>query len=101
MLKPGGVFLVETMVRSAGMRFGEAFILDHEGVLWAKVQRDHELGAVQVGEAWCLPNRRLKTSEQVAEEVRQAGFVLEWSAEVQQEPPDPAEFQAIARKRVG
>lgn len=98
LLKPGGVFLAETMVHCESMRFPDAFILDGDGVLWVKVRREHKYGAIQMGDVWCQPNRRIKKTEQVADEIRQAGFVLEWSAEVQQEPPDPAEFQAIARK---
>jgi SAM-dependent methyltransferase len=85
MLKPDGVFLVETMVSHPGMAIGEKYRLDNRGVLWLRVDDPADLADVaKLGGEWFLPYRRILQPEGVESELRAAGFVIHFQRAVEQ-----------------
>ncbi len=100
LLKPDGVFLVETMARHDGVNFGEAFLLDDAGVLWRRWDRGESADTKRFnGEVW-HPNRRVLAPAALDAELRAAGFVVEWvQTRHEDQPGEPRNFQAILRKQ--
>jgi len=98
LLKPGGAVIVETMPRHPTIRFDDHFLLGDKGVLWRRCSdRNAEDTRVIDGEG-VHPNRRILAPEALDEELRCAGFVVEWSLTVVEERPgDPQNYQAILR----
>jgi len=88
LLKPGGLFLIETMISHAGLIVGANYRIDRRGVLSIKVDNPagHE-GVFTSGSEWFAPYRRLLTAEQVEAELRDAGFAIQSQRAVEQKDP--------------
>lgn len=88
LLKPGGVFLIETMISHPGLIVGANYRIDLRGVLSIKVDdpAGHE-GAFMSGSEWFAPYRRLLAAEQVETELRDAGFAIQSHRAVEQKDP--------------
>jgi 2-polyprenyl-3-methyl-5-hydroxy-6-metoxy-1,4-benzoquinol methylase len=85
LLKPGGLFLIETMISHAGLVVAANYRIDDRGVLSIKVDdpAGHE-GVIASGSEWFAPYRRLLTSERVAMELGEAGFAIRSQRAVEQ-----------------
>ena len=88
LLKPGGLFLIETMISHPGLIVGGNYHLDPRGVLSIKVDdpAGHD-GAFASGSEWFAPYRRLLSADQVATELRDAGFVIQSHRVAEQKDP--------------
>lgn len=88
LLKPDGVFLIETMVCHSGMVIGERYRLDERGVLWLRVE--DPAGSVVLADAarWggeCfIAHRRILSAEAVKGELEVAGLRVQWNRTVPQ-----------------
>ena len=88
LLKPNGLFLIETMISHPGLIVGANYRIDARGVLSIKVDdpAGHE-GAFPSGNDWFAPHRRLLTAEQVTTELVEAGFTIQFQRGVEQKDP--------------
>ena len=88
LLKPNGLFLIETMISHPGLIVGPNYRIDDRGVLSIKVDdpAGHE-GAFPSANEWFAPYRRLLTSEQVAAELGDTGFTVHFRRAVEQKDP--------------
>jgi 2-polyprenyl-3-methyl-5-hydroxy-6-metoxy-1,4-benzoquinol methylase len=88
LLKPEGLFLVETMISHPGLIVQGNYRIDPQGVLSIKVDdpagRD---GAFESDNQWFAPYRRLLTADQVASELRNSGFVIHSQRTMEQKDP--------------
>lgn len=85
LLKPEGVFLVETMVQHADMTIGDRYRLDNRGILWLHVDAPDEYAdAAMCGGEWFVPHRRILPAEAVEGELRAAGLKPKWIRTVPQ-----------------
>jgi hypothetical protein len=78
LLKPSGLFLIETMISHPALIVQGNYRIDPEGVLSIKV--DDPAGhddAFQSDGEWFSPYRRLLTADQVATDLREIGFVIQ------------------------
>ena len=88
LLKPQGLFLIETMVSHPALVVQGNYRIDPQGVLSIKVEAPsgHDDAFRSDGE-WFAPYRRLLTAEQVAAELAQAGFVVHHQHVMAQKDP--------------
>jgi SAM-dependent methyltransferase len=85
LLKPDGLFLVETMVFHPGMGVGERYRLDDRGMLWLRVEEPTgPADAVRWGGEWFIPHRRILPAEAVEAELEAAGLRMQWKRTVPQ-----------------
>jgi len=103
LLKPDGLFLIETMISHPGLVVQGNYRIDADGVLSIKVDdatgRD---GAFESEGAWFAPYRRLLTADRVAAELRDAGFVIQSQcAKGQKDPCKPMLVQIRAARGAG
>jgi 2-polyprenyl-3-methyl-5-hydroxy-6-metoxy-1,4-benzoquinol methylase len=88
LLKPDGLFLVETMISHPALIVKGNYRIDPQGVLSIKV--DDATGhddAFKSDNEWFAPYRRLLTADQVATELRNNGFVIQSQRTVEQKDP--------------
>jgi 2-polyprenyl-3-methyl-5-hydroxy-6-metoxy-1,4-benzoquinol methylase len=88
LLKPSGLFLIETMVSHPGLIVGANYRLDSHCVLSIKVDdpAGHD-GAFTSSGAWFAPHRRLLSADQVTAELRDSGFAIQSQRTVEQKDP--------------
>jgi 2-polyprenyl-3-methyl-5-hydroxy-6-metoxy-1,4-benzoquinol methylase len=88
LLKPGGLFLIETMISHPGLIVGPKYRIDADGVLSIKVDdpAGHD-GAFASDSEWFAPYRRLLSSDQMATELGDAGFAIQFQRAVEQKDP--------------
>ncbi len=88
LLKPGGLFLIETMISHPSLVVGATYRFDARCVLSIKVDdpAGHE-GAFASGSEWFAPYRRLLTEKQVVTELGDAGFAIQSHRAVEQKDP--------------
>jgi 2-polyprenyl-3-methyl-5-hydroxy-6-metoxy-1,4-benzoquinol methylase len=88
LLKPSGRLLIETMISHQGLIVARNYRIDPRGVLSIKVDDSagHD-GAFPSGNEWFAPYRRLLTAEQVAYELRDAGFAIQFQRALEQKDP--------------
>lgn len=101
LLKPGGLLLIETMISHAGLIVGANYRLDARGILSIRVEDPADLaGVFRSGSEWFAPYRRLRTAEQVAAELGDAGFAIQFQrALAQEDPRKPMLMQLRANHR--
>jgi 2-polyprenyl-3-methyl-5-hydroxy-6-metoxy-1,4-benzoquinol methylase len=101
LLKPGGLFLMETMIAHAELVVGANYRMDARGVLAIKVDDPTgREGVFQAGSEWFAPYRRLLTAEQAETELGDAGFAIQFRRAVeQQDPHKPMLMQVRASHR--
>lgn len=77
LLKPRGLFLIETMIAHPGLIVGVNYRIDPQGVLSIKMDdpAGHD-GAFNSNGEWFAPYRRLLTAEQITKELRAHGFSI-------------------------
>ena len=101
LLKPGGLFLIETMISHPGLVVGANYRFDVQGVLSIKVDdpAGHD-GAFTSGSEWFAPYRRLLSADQLASELGAAGFAIQSKrATAQKDPRKPMLMQIRAGLR--
>jgi len=98
LLRPGGKFIVETMVCKPTMRFGDNFIYDSGGFLWVRVSENYSHEKKRINDGWYVPNRRILTPEAQETELLNAGFRITFINIAEQAPDEPAELQAVCEK---
>jgi 2-polyprenyl-3-methyl-5-hydroxy-6-metoxy-1,4-benzoquinol methylase len=88
MLKPDGLFLIETMISHPNLVVSANYRIDTEGVLAIKVDdpAEHD-GAFASGNEWFAPYRRLLTAGQMAAELGDAGFAIRSQCALEQKDP--------------
>lgn len=88
LLKPDGLFLIETMIAHPALIVKGNYRIDPQGVLSIKVDSPagHDDAFASDGE-WFAPYRRLLTAEQVGSELRNAGFVIQSQRTMEQKDP--------------
>ena len=88
LLKPGGLFLIETMISHPGLVVGANYRIDPQGVLSIRVDdpAGHD-GAFTSGGEWFAPYRRLLSADQVAGELADAGFAIRSHRALEQKDP--------------
>lgn len=95
-LRPGGCFWIETMVDDPAMEFGDGFLLDGDGILWARISTPGRFDVEkQVDGVTYVASRRIRAADAVQSELETAGFATEWSNAVSPEPGESGLFQAI------
>lgn len=103
LLKPDGLFLIETMISHPALIVKGNYRIDPQGVLSIKV--DSPTGhddAFQSDSEWFAPYRRLLTADQVATELRNTGFVIQSQRTMEQKDPrKPMLLQIRAGQRAG
>jgi 2-polyprenyl-3-methyl-5-hydroxy-6-metoxy-1,4-benzoquinol methylase len=88
LLKPGGLFLIETMISHPALIIGANYRIDPKGVLSIKVDDPAgREGAFTSDSEWFAPYRRLLTGGQVAAELGDAGFAIQFQRAVEQQDP--------------
>jgi 2-polyprenyl-3-methyl-5-hydroxy-6-metoxy-1,4-benzoquinol methylase len=100
LLKPGGLLLIETMISHPALIVKVNYRIDPQGVLSIKVDSptDHD-DAFKSDSEWFAPYRRLLTADQVATELRSAGFAMQSQRTVEQKDPrKPMLFQIRANR---
>jgi 2-polyprenyl-3-methyl-5-hydroxy-6-metoxy-1,4-benzoquinol methylase len=77
LLRPGGLFLIETMISHPGLVVGASYRFDARCVLSIKVDdpTGHEGAFTSDGE-WFAPYRRLLSADQLVAELGEAGLVI-------------------------
>jgi SAM-dependent methyltransferase len=88
LLKPEGLFLIETMISHPALIVKGNYRIDPQGVLSIKV--DSPAGhddAFESDSEWFAPYRRLLTADQVATELRNTGFVTQSQRAIEQKDP--------------
>ena len=88
LLKPAGLFLIETMISHPALIVQGNYQIDSQGVLSIKV--DDPTGhddAFKSDNEWFAPYRRLLTADQVASELRDSGFVIQSQRTMEQKDP--------------
>lgn len=103
LLKPEGLFLIETMISHPALVIKGNYRIDPEGVLSIKVDgpSGHE-NAFQSDGEWFAPYRRLLTADQVASELGDIGFVIQSQRTMEQKDPrKPMLLQIRAGRRAG
>jgi 2-polyprenyl-3-methyl-5-hydroxy-6-metoxy-1,4-benzoquinol methylase len=103
LLKPDGLFLIETMISHPGLIVKGNYRIDAQGVLSIKVDSPsgHDDALKSDGE-WFAPYRRLLTADQVAAELRNSGFVIQSQRTMEQKDPrKPMLIQIRAGQRAG
>jgi 2-polyprenyl-3-methyl-5-hydroxy-6-metoxy-1,4-benzoquinol methylase len=88
LLKPNGLFLIETMISHPALIVKGNYRIDPQGVLSIKV--DNPAGqddAFQSDSEWFGPYRRLLTADQVATELGNTGFVIQSQRTMEQKDP--------------
>jgi len=103
LLRPDGLFLIETMISHPGLIVKGNYRIDPQGVLAIKAEdgggRDD---AFQSEGEWFVPYRRLLTAEQVAAELGDAGFVIHFQRAMEQKDSrKPMLMQIRAGRRDG
>lgn len=83
LLKPGGLFLIESMLAHDDLIVKGNYRIDARGVLSIKVddptggsEMDGVDGAFESDGDWFAPHRRLRTAEQLLAELTDAGFTI-------------------------
>jgi 2-polyprenyl-3-methyl-5-hydroxy-6-metoxy-1,4-benzoquinol methylase len=103
LLKPDGLFLIETMISHPALIVKGNYRIDPQGVLSIKVDNptDHA-DAFQSDGEWFAPHRRLLTADQVATELGNIGFVIQSQSTMEQKDPrKPMLMQIRAGRRAG
>ena len=102
LLKPDGVFLIETMISHGGLVVGAKYRIDAQGVLSIRVDDPAGVdGVFKSGGEWFAPYRRLLTADQVAKELGDWGFAIRSQRAVEQKDlRKPMLMQVRARRRV-
>jgi SAM-dependent methyltransferase len=88
LLKPDGLFLIETMISHPALIVKGNYRIDPQGVLSIKV--DSPTGhddAFKSDSEWFAPYRRLLMADQVATELRNTGFVIQSQRTMEQKDP--------------
>ena len=88
LLKPDGLFLIETMISHPALIVKGNYRIDPQGVLSIKV--DDPAGhddAFKSDSEWFAPYRRLLTADQVATELRSIRFVIQSQRTMEQKDP--------------
>jgi 2-polyprenyl-3-methyl-5-hydroxy-6-metoxy-1,4-benzoquinol methylase len=101
LLKPGGLFLIETMIAHAELVVQGNYRIDARGVLSIRVDdpAGHD-GAFASDGQWFTPYRRLLTAAQVAGELGEAGLAIRFErAMAQKDPRKPMLMQVRAGHR--
>jgi len=101
LLKPGGLFLIETMIAHTDLIVGEKYRLDPHGVLSIRVDDPEGVeGVFKSDSAWFAPYRRLHSADRVVTELEDAGFAIQFqSALAQKDPRKPMLMQVRAHHR--
>ena len=77
LLRPGGLYLLETMIAHPDLVVAGKYRIDARGVLSIAAEEPGGVeGEFQEDGQWFTPHRRLLTQEQVASELRDAGFEI-------------------------
>ena len=88
LLKPGGLFVIETMISHPAFVAGANYRFDAKYVLSIKVEDPAgAVGAFSSDGQWFAPYRRILPMEQVLAELDDAGFVVHFHREVEQQDP--------------
>lgn len=76
-LKPGGLFLVESMVRNSRTAVDENTYLDPQGIFW-KIASEDFLRIQGKQDMEMIPARRIQHAIDLEEELKRAGFAIEY-----------------------
>jgi 2-polyprenyl-3-methyl-5-hydroxy-6-metoxy-1,4-benzoquinol methylase len=101
LLKPDGLFLIETMISHPALVVQGNYRIDPQGVLSIKLDdpTGHE-GVFKSDSGWFAPYRRLLTADQVAKELRNSGFAIQSQRAIaQKDPRKPMLMQIRAVRR--
>ncbi|QDK46431.1 hypothetical protein DOM22_15295 [Bdellovibrio sp. ZAP7] len=75
-LKPGGIFMLDTMVHQKGSDFTGGLRYDNDYILWHKTTKGDLAGVTEFeGELWC-PQRRIYPAEVILVELKNAGLIM-------------------------
>jgi SAM-dependent methyltransferase len=86
LLKPGGLFLIETMISHPGLVVAGNYRFDSQGVRSIKVDEPAAWeGAFQSGDDWFAPYRRLLRAQDVLDELAASGFAVHHHKQVVQQ----------------
>lgn len=100
LLKPDGLFLIETMISHPALVVQGNYRVDPAGVLSIKI--DSPTGredAFRSHDEWFAPYRRLLTADQLAAELGKTGFVIQSQRTMEQKDPrKPMLMQIRARQ---
>jgi 2-polyprenyl-3-methyl-5-hydroxy-6-metoxy-1,4-benzoquinol methylase len=88
LLKPEGLFLIETMISHPALIVKGNYRIDPQGVLSIKVDgpAGHD-DAFESDSEWFAPYRRLLTADQMPTELRNTGFVIQSQRTMEQKDP--------------
>jgi 2-polyprenyl-3-methyl-5-hydroxy-6-metoxy-1,4-benzoquinol methylase len=102
LLKPDGLFLIETMISHPALVVKGNYRIDPQGVLSIKVEdptgRDN---AFESDGEWFAPYRRLLTADQVGTELRNTGFAIQSQRAMEQKDPRKPMLIQIRASRPG
>lgn len=101
LLKPTGLFVIETMLTHANLLVGGNYRIDPDGVLSIRVDAPAGVeGVFRSGGEWFAPYRRLRTADEVAAELGDAGFAVKSThASAQKDPRKPMLLRVRASHR--
>jgi 2-polyprenyl-3-methyl-5-hydroxy-6-metoxy-1,4-benzoquinol methylase len=96
LLKPSGLFLIETMISHPRLAVGGNYHIDSQSVLSIQVDgpAGHQ-GAFLSGSNWYAPYRRLLTADSVATELGDSGFAIHFQRAVEQKDPRKPQLMRI------
>jgi len=101
LLKPAGVFLIETMISHPALVVGVNYRFDAQCILSIKV--DDPAGqdeAFQSDDLWFAPHRRLCTADKLEAELNETGFTIHSRRAIEQKDPrKPMLMQIRAGRR--
>jgi hypothetical protein len=100
LLKPGGLFLVETMISHPALIVKGNYRIDSQGVLSIKVDdpTGHDNAFASDGQ-WFAPHRRLLRANQVEAELGSAGFAIQSQRAIEQKDPRKPMLMQIRASR--
>lgn len=85
LLKPGGLFLIETMISHPGLVVAGNYRIGPRGVLSIRVDAaDSVDGALKWENEWFAPYRRLRSADGMVAELAEAGFVVQSQRSLEQ-----------------
>ena len=95
LLRKGGYFIVETMSIEDTSKWPFAGRIDEQGIVWKEVKDNYPYEKVKYKDKCWICTRRIMSSSDLINELKQAGFVIKYS-----EINKDGEFEHIADLRV-
>ncbi len=99
LLKNGGYFIIETMSIEDTSQWPYGGRIDEQGIVWSRVKKNYPYEKVRFEGKYWICTRRIMSNSDLEDELKQAGFVIEFSEITTEEGNEyMTDYRAICRK---